>query len=186
MLHHLVERDHPKQLPIKVFDSDGDHAIISLHTLPKKGLLYLINKDGDVARELTKSVAGGDEQEMWVSSIIDFSSHYLGSAGEWGIQNLIGPQQSPFIYGDSTAAWSPLTVNNNCKDRGHGDVFHTEWVHIKLNYSTYIKQCFIYANMGVGTVVGIKAWHPQHKKWIRLWKSTVEKIAFIPQHYRYR
>eukprot|EP01060_Flectonema_neradi_P031253 TRINITY_DN4694_c0_g2_i1.p1 TRINITY_DN4694_c0_g2~~TRINITY_DN4694_c0_g2_i1.p1 ORF type:complete len:752 (+),score=174.42 TRINITY_DN4694_c0_g2_i1:77-2332(+) len=183
-----ITQDVPTPLLYDLFDGDGDDVLIEITSLPAHGDLWLADQFGNKIRQLTTTAIGTQELEQHAAQVVDFSSEYFDKSGSWAADQVIGKPLELKRFGDSTAAWSPESVDGNgCKDIGSGDVFHTEFLHIRFNQSVYVKELFSYENVGGGTLVGVKARDPTTKTWKRLYlgESDVpiregEYIVFKP------
>eukprot|EP01060_Flectonema_neradi_P017960 TRINITY_DN2478_c0_g1_i8.p1 TRINITY_DN2478_c0_g1~~TRINITY_DN2478_c0_g1_i8.p1 ORF type:complete len:1269 (+),score=245.38 TRINITY_DN2478_c0_g1_i8:55-3861(+) len=156
-------------LEYSVADYDGDDVVIELMSLPQHGDLWLTDKVGNKVRKLTKTSAGVNEIEQYASTMVNFSTQYRGSNFTWWAIQALGPPISPQRLGDSTKAWAPSSSDGGCIDRGSGDIFYTEFLHIQFETPVYIKEMYSFENFGVGMVVGLRARDFDTQQWKRLY-----------------
>ena len=165
-----VSQDEVTILQYDVFDSDGDDVLMEIISLPSHGDLWLSDKFGNKLHKLTTTAVGTQEVEQNAAKLLNFSSEYADKSGSWAATQVLGEPLELKRYGDSTFAWSPESVDGfGCKDIGSGDVFYTEFLHIKFNESVYVKELFSYENVGGGTLVGVRAKDPTTNTWKRLY-----------------
>ena len=166
-----VSQDEVTILQYDVFDSDGDDVLMEIISLPSHGDLWLSDKFGNRLHKLTTTAVGTQEVEQYAAKLLNFSSEFVDKSGSWAVTQVLGKPIDLKIFGDSIFAWSPASVDGfGCKDvGGGGDVFHTEFLHLKFNESVYVKELFSYENVGAGALVGVRAKDPTTNTWKRLY-----------------
>ena len=174
--NYATEQGVPLIVEIGSHDDDGEDVIVSIKSLPKNAKLYLLDENNNVIRSLTKSTTGNDEVEMWPIEVVNFSSEW--TSDQWSANKSIGrPDQ--LAHTNNEESWSALTIDGGCIDRGVGAPFYTEFLHWRVNQSTYIKKVYLYSNTGGGHVVGVEAFNPHTSSWTRLYTGETKTPSLL-------
>lgn len=104
-----------------------------------------------------------NEVNLFVSSIIGFSSEYNAGNHSWSASNLIGTPTCNSQYGDSASAWCPANYTE------------PEYVEVKYDYAIYIRKVKIYENLNGGSVIRVEAY--TGSQYITIWSAE------RPQHF---
>ena len=180
-VNFTTTQDTEVLLNYKVLDFDGDDPIIELMSTPKHGDLWLTDKVGNKIRKLTKTAAGVDELEQHATTLLNYSTQYIGPDNKWAATQALGPPMKDKRFGDSGLAWAPFEASN-CVDKGNGDLFWTEFIHVKWDVPIYIKHIYTFENVGVGSVVGLRTKDNTTNTWKRLYAGD-HTVPVIPDEY---